>query len=142
MIDFKTDDPHGRANPVDVHVGQQLRIKRTLLGMTQSELGDAMGLTFQQIQKYEQGSNRIGSSKLYQLSRVLEVPIGYFFEGLSDDPTVASLPSHAQHLQKDPAAKRETLELVRAFSRIEDHQIRDSIVAMVKSVSRSPQKDI
>src|ERR1041385_1972302 len=70
----------GNPNPVDVHVGARVRLRRTLLGMSQEKLGDAIGLTFQQVQTYERGANRIGASRLYDLSRVLDVPVSYFFE--------------------------------------------------------------
>src|SRR5947209_19234508 len=72
----KSDKP----NPVDVHVGSRVRLRRTLLGMSQEKLGDALGLTFQQVQKYERGANRVGASRLYDLARVLAVPVSYFFE--------------------------------------------------------------
>ncbi|MBL4614923.1 MAG: helix-turn-helix transcriptional regulator, partial [Magnetovibrio sp.] len=72
--------PLGTPRPVDVHVGARLRQRRTLLGMSQEKLGEAVGLTFQQIQKYERGANRIGASRLYQLSNVLDVSVSYFFE--------------------------------------------------------------
>jgi transcriptional regulator with XRE-family HTH domain len=74
--------PTKRARPVDIHVGARVRLKRQMLGMSQTELGDAVGITFQQIQKYEKGSNRIGSSRLQQLADTLDVPVSYFFEGL------------------------------------------------------------
>src|SRR5579862_3410669 len=77
----KADKP----NPVDVHVGSRVRLRRTLLGMSQEKLGDAIGLTFQQVQKYERGANRIGASRLYDLARVLDVPVSYFFEELGDN---------------------------------------------------------
>ena len=76
------DIPH----PVDVHVGTRVRLRRTLLGMSQEKLGEAIGLTFQQVQKYERGTNRIGASRLYELSRVLDVPVGFFFEEIDPAP--------------------------------------------------------
>src|SRR5687768_6202073 len=74
--------PSGRANPVDVHVGGRVRLRRTLLGLSQAKLADALGLAVQQVQKYERGSNRIGASRLWDLSRVLDCPISFFFEGM------------------------------------------------------------
>src|ERR1700731_4074916 len=74
----KSDKP----NPIDVHVGTRVRLRRTLLGMSQEKLGDALGLTFQQVQKYERGANRIGASRLYDLSRVLDVPVSFFFDDI------------------------------------------------------------
>src|SRR3569833_3753192 len=72
--------PSGKPNPVDVHVGARVRLRRTLLGMSQEKLGEAIGLTFQQVQKYERGANRIGASRLFDLSRVLDVPVSFFFD--------------------------------------------------------------
>src|SRR5512145_1807794 len=73
----------GKPNPIDVHVGSRVRLRRTLLGMSQEKLGEAIGLTFQQVQKYERGANRIGSSRLFDLARVLDVPVSYFFEDMA-----------------------------------------------------------
>src|SRR3982074_632911 len=70
----------GKPNPVDVHVGSRVRLRRTLLGMSQEKLGEAIGLTFQQVQKYERGAHRTGASRLHELSRVLDVPVGFFFD--------------------------------------------------------------
>src|SRR5215470_1681755 len=114
----------GNPNPIDVHVGSRVRLRRTLLGMSQQRLGDAIGLTFQQVQKYERGANRVGSSRLFQLARVLDVPVSYFFEEMSAETTarakaVATDPGFAEDTsvgyQADPMTKRETLELVRAY---------------------------
>src|ERR687886_2352058 len=79
----KLEGPH----PTDVHVGARVRLRRTLLGMSQEKLGEALGLTFQQVQKYERGANRIGASRLFDLSRVLDVPIGFFFDDMPDSLT-------------------------------------------------------
>jgi transcriptional regulator with XRE-family HTH domain len=120
----------GIPNPVDVHVGARLRQRRTLLGMNQTKLGSSIGLTFQQVQKYEKGTNRISASRLYALSGTLDVPIEYFF---SDMPTAvaASLPTlgggrakKPPSYQPDPMGTRETLELVRAYYKIEDADVR------------------
>jgi transcriptional regulator with XRE-family HTH domain len=128
----------GKPSPVDVHVGAQARQRRTLLGMTQTGLGDALGLTFQQIQKYERGTNRISSSRLYDLARVLDVPIEYFFEDL---PPAATARSPAKRrgkakepaaYERDPMAKRETLELVRAYYKIRDPQTRKRLRELTK----------
>ncbi|MFT8354227.1 MAG: helix-turn-helix transcriptional regulator [Gluconobacter japonicus] len=84
------------AGPVDVHVGNRIRLRRTLLGLSQEKLGEALGLTFQQIQKYERGANRVGASRLYDLARVLDVPIGFFFDDMQDGtPTPAASPAPA-----------------------------------------------
>lgn len=123
-------------DPVDVHVGSRVRLRRTLLGMSQEKLGTALGLTFQQIQKYERGTNRIGSSRLFQLSRVLDVPVSFFFD---DMPGAASgRPGFAEGGQasfdQDQLAKRETLELVRAYYRIGDPNIRGRVFDLVKAL--------
>src|SRR5678816_919138 len=83
----------GRPNPVDIHVGGRVRLRRTLLGMSQEKLADALGLTFQQVQKYERGANRIGASRLHQLSRILEVPVAFFFEEMGSSPAPNAQPA-------------------------------------------------
>ena len=130
----------GRPNPVDVHVGARVRVRRTLLGMSQEKLGDAIGLTFQQVQKYERGANRIGSSRLFDLSRVLDVPIGFFFEDMPSD-VAASSPAQTRGMAEepviyelDPMAKRETLELVRAYYKITDPHIRNRLFELTKAL--------
>ncbi len=102
------DGPH----PIDVHVGSRVRLRRTLLGLTQTQLGEKLRITFQQIQKYERGINRISASRLYQMSRILYVPVSFFFDDL-DEGAGAWSPD-------DILLKRETLEFVRAYYRIGD----------------------
>ena len=107
---------------VDVHVGVRMRQRRTLLGMSQTKLGDAVGLTFQQVQKYERGSNRMGSSRLFEFAKALDVPVAYFFEEMpSKALSTGSLKRGERaatvglkRAEPDPLIKRETLELVRA----------------------------
>ena len=137
----------GRPNPVDIHVGARVRLRRTLLGMSQEKLGEAIGLTFQQVQKYERGANRIGSSRLYDLSRVLEVPVSFFFEEMSAG-VAASSPAQRHGMaeepaayERDPMAKRETLELVRAYYKIVDPQLRKRLFEMTKALGASSSKD-
>ncbi len=116
-------------------------MRRTLLGMSQEKLGEAIGLTFQQVQKYERGTNRIGASRLYDLSKVLDVPVGFFFEELTDYMApgekggITALNEFAEEQAEyefDPMAKRETLELVRAYYRIRDPQVRKRLFEMCK----------
>ena len=95
------DDTIGKPNPIDVHVGSRVRLRRTLLGMSQEKLGEAIGLTFQQVQKYERGANRIGSSRLFDLARVLDVPVSYFFEEMTAE-TAARTPSRIKGLARKP----------------------------------------
>ena len=124
-------------NPIDVHVGSRVRLRRTLLGLSQEKLGDALGLTFQQVQKYERGANRIGASRLFDLSRVLDVPVSFFFDEMSKDTSapagLADLPQ--MQFEADPMAKRETLELVRAYYRIEDPMVRRRIFDLAKALA-------
>ncbi len=137
----------GRPNPVDVHVGARVRLRRTLLGMSQEKLGDAIGLTFQQVQKYERGANRIGSSRLFDLSRVLDVPIGYFFDDMPA-AVASSSPAQARGMAEEPAshvldpmAKRETLELVRGYYKIVDPHIRKRLFELTKALGSAAGKD-
>jgi transcriptional regulator with XRE-family HTH domain len=136
----------GRADPVDVHVGSRVRMRRTLLGLSQEKLGEALGLTFQQVQKYERGANRIGASRLHQISRILDVPVTFFFEemptalraGDSAGAQAASGLAEAQAgFEQDPLAKRETLELVRAYYRITDPKVRRRVFELTKSLANS-----
>ncbi|SOD99209.1 Transcriptional regulator, contains XRE-family HTH domain [Caenispirillum bisanense] len=135
--------PSGKPNPVDVHVGSRVRLRRTLLGLSQEKLGEAIGLTFQQVQKYERGANRIGASRLWDLSRVLDVPVSFFFEEM--DESVASRSprnvlrgaEEVAETEADPMTKRETLELVRAYYRIVDPHVRKRIYDLAKTLAVS-----
>jgi transcriptional regulator with XRE-family HTH domain len=137
-----------RSHPVDVHVGARMRQRRTLLGMSQEKLGTAVGLTFQQIQKYERGSNRIGSSRLYEFAKVLDVPVSYFFDEMPAS-TSARSPGRLRGMaeqkplpfEPDPMAKRETLELVRAYYRITDPRVRKRVFELTKSLANAAKSD-
>ncbi|WP_372393765.1 helix-turn-helix domain-containing protein [Azospirillum sp. HJ39] len=135
----------GKPNPIDEHVGRRVRIRRTLLGMSQEKLGEAIGLTFQQVQKYERGANRIGASRLFDLSRVLDVPVSFFFDDMPeevadarvDDDDVGALEdSSSCGFQPDPMAKRETLELVRAYYKIGDPTVRKRLFELTKAMGK------
>lgn len=135
-------------HPVDVHVGSRVRMRRTLLGMSQEKLGDALALTFQQVQKYERGANRVGASRLFEISQILDVPVSFFFEEMS--PEVAALTPHSvlgpaadgsEEFEPDPLAKRETLELVRAYYRIGDPRVRKRMFELTKAVASSTDSD-
>jgi transcriptional regulator with XRE-family HTH domain len=140
----KSDKP----NPIDVHVGARVRLRRTLLGMSQERLGEAIGLTFQQVQKYERGANRVGASRLYDLSRVLDVPVSFFFDDLDAAPPVpvdgaatgVAEPAAAPY-EPDPLMRRETLELVRAYYRIPDPQIRRRLFDLTKAIANACAAD-
>lgn len=124
-------------DPVDIHVGHRLRQRRTLLGMSQEKLAEAFGVSFQQVQKYERGANRISASRLHLLSKILDVPITYFFEGLPQKlPERRPLADIPESETKDQMTSRETLELVRAYYKIEDPVIRKRIVELARSLSR------
>ncbi|MFN9096827.1 MAG: helix-turn-helix domain-containing protein [Alphaproteobacteria bacterium] len=134
-----------RASPIDAHVGARVRLRRTLLGMSQEKLGDALGLTFQQVQKYERGVNRIGASRLFDLARVLDVPIGFFFDDLPPEmggnaavrsrPAMFGFADAADGLEDDNMGKRETLELVRAYYRITEPSVRKRVFDLIKSLA-------
>ncbi len=127
--------PPGVPRAVDIHVGRRVRLRRTLLGLSQEKLGDAVGLTFQQIQKYERGTNRMGASRLFEFSRILDVPVSFFFDDM-DDATKAARPGDRPPatIEPDPLARRETLELVRAYYRIADPKVRKRLFELTKSL--------
>ncbi len=131
----------GRPHPVDMHVGARARQRRVLLGMNQIKLGEALGMSFQQVQKYERGRNRVSASRLYDLSRVLDVSIESFFEDMPPEvearsPTAKKrgkakkLPSY----EPDPMTTRETMELVRAYYQIENADLRKRLREMFKAL--------
>jgi transcriptional regulator with XRE-family HTH domain len=135
----------GIPNPIDIHVGGRVRLRRTILGMSQERLGEALGLTFQQVQKYERGTNRIGASRLYDLSRVLDVSISFFYEDMQAEvagqsPRLRAGLSEAPpepYRETDPMARRETLELVRAYYKVREPQVRKRILDLCKSMAHS-----
>jgi transcriptional regulator with XRE-family HTH domain len=126
-------------NPIDKHVGSRVRMRRMMLSMSQEKLGDALGLTFQQVQKYEKGTNRIGASRLQQISQILQVPIAFFFEGSPTMPGIGRVegmkeaPSPAY--VSDFLATSDGLALTKAFMRIEDAKLRRRIVDLVKQIA-------
>ncbi|MDQ7247061.1 helix-turn-helix domain-containing protein [Dongia sedimenti] len=131
----------GHPNPVDVHVGLRIRLRRTLLGLSQGSLAEQLGLTFQQVQKYERGTNRVSSSRLFDLTRILKVPIAYFYDEMGLDVSKQSPAALAGQKPKavdrdaDPAAKRETLELVRAYYGIPDQGVRQRFTNMIRAIA-------
>jgi transcriptional regulator with XRE-family HTH domain len=129
-----------KSNPVDAHVGSRVRLRRMLVGLSQEKLGERMGLTFQQIQKYEKGVNRIGASRLFQLSQILEVPVQFFFEGAPSVDGMAQ-PGFAENGSESFLYEflntRDGLELNRAFVKISDAQVRRSVVELVRSLGRA-----
>src|SRR3974390_2637210 len=129
--------PKKQANPIDAQVGNRVRLRRMLIGMSQEKLGELLGLTFQQVQKYEKGVNRIGAGRLYQVAHILGVPIGYFYEGvieqtprLSETSEEAAAPPVMEFL-----ASGEGLQLSLAFMRIKDPKVRKRVLDLVKSLA-------
>jgi transcriptional regulator with XRE-family HTH domain len=136
--------PSGQPNPIDVYVGARLRMRRSMLGMSQEALAAALGLTFQQVQKYERGANRIGASRLFDLARALGVAVDYFYEDMGED-VVAASPRHMVHAviepdigQSEVLASRETLDLVRAYYRIGDPEIRKRVHQLARALAALP----
>ena len=128
-------------DPVDVHVGARLRQRRGILGFSQEKLADALGLTFQQVQKYERGTNRISASRLWQACHVLDVPVSYFFEGFSDKgraKTLASGLAESEQLgfedDRDILSRKETLELVRLYYTLDDENARRNIMKTLRNM--------
>jgi transcriptional regulator with XRE-family HTH domain len=128
-------------NPTDKHVGSRVRMRRMMLGMSQEKLGDALGLTFQQVQKYEKGTNRIGASRLQQIAQILQVPVSFFFEGAPAAITVgrheglSEAPSPAY--VSDFLATSDGLALTKAFMKIGDAKLRRRIVDLVEQIAGS-----
>ena len=127
-------------NPIDKHVGSRVRMRRMMLSMSQEKLGDALGLTFQQVQKYEKGTNRIGASRLQQISNILQVPVAFFFEGA---PNVQLGGTRHDHVGEAPSpayvsdflATSDGLALTKAFTRISDSKLRRRIVDLVEQIA-------
>ena len=124
-------------NPVDKYVGSRVRMRRIMLGMSQEKLGEALGLTFQQVQKYEKGTNRVGASRIQQISEILQVPVSFLFEG---GPSGITSPesfgeSGSPSYISDFLATSEGLALTRDFTRISDAKLRRSIVDMVEQIA-------
>lgn len=144
--------PQGEPNPIDVHVGNRIRLRRTLLGLSQEKLASLLGLTFQQVQKYERGMNRVGASRLWDIGKVLEVPINFFYEDMDKDVanqsprmfSAADAQSQQSFLNEDeavydadPMQRKETIELVKAYYKIPNRKAAkhmfDLIIAMSKT---------
>lgn len=126
-------------HPVDVYVGKRLRMRRTILGMSQDALGNATGITFQQIQKYERGLNRVGCSRLFEFSKILSTPVSYFFEGYESEDKTGALgsglhESNAADFEHDQIASRETLEMMRNYYRIESPLVRKRVFELIRSL--------
>lgn len=132
----------GAPNPIDIHVGGRVRLRRTLIGLSQGELGDRLGLTFQQIQKYERGANRISASRIFDMARVLNVPVSFFFDDMPDElkkwsPACGEdYGAQGNDAEDDLMGKRETLELVRAYYQIGDAGVRRKVYELTKMLGK------
>lgn len=127
------------ANPVDVYVGARVKLRRQLIGMSQEKLGEALELTFQQVQKYERGANRVSASKLHRIAEVLDVPISYFFDGYEGD-----IDSH-DGLSEPPAAafeheqlsRKESIDLLKAYYEIDDAKLRRKVIDLIRTLAET-----
>ncbi|GAA3678227.1 MULTISPECIES: helix-turn-helix domain-containing protein [Acetobacter] len=147
------------AETIDAHVGKRIRLRRTLLGLSQEKLGEALGVTFQQIQKYERGTNRVGASRLYDIATALDVPISFFFDDMASPPIPGMPPTglaetrkpfgsplpapapptpttQAMAEEQDLLARKETLDLVRAYYQIPDKTLRQKMLDLIQSMAR------
>jgi len=133
-----------KPNPIDIHVGSRIRLRRTMLGMSQEKLGEALGITFQQIQKYEKGTNRVGASRLQNISTILNVPVSFFFEDAPGDPSTGQpgmAEANSSNYVVDFLSSSEGLQLNRAFIKIPDPKVRRKLVDLVKSLASEPDAD-
>jgi transcriptional regulator with XRE-family HTH domain len=129
--------PKKTPNPIDVHVGSRIRLRRAMVGMSQEKLGESLGITFQQVQKYEKGTNRVGASRLQNIAAVLNVPVSFFFE---DAPTGSSeaatgMAESASSYVVDFLSSSEGLQLNRAFVKVSDPKVRRKIIDLVRSLA-------
>ena len=125
------------ANDIDLHLGRRLRRRRRLLGLTQQQLASAVGIRFQQIQKYECGANRISAARLWQLAEALEIPIGYFYDGLSDVQTRKEREPTAEARSGEVMARKETMDLIRAYYQLGERP-RRRLLDLAKSLNNEP----
>ena len=127
-----------KPNPIDIHVGSRVRLRRMMTNMSQEKLGEHLGITFQQIQKYEKGTNRIGASRLQSISRVLQVPVSFFFDGApgpTGAPSTSGMEENSSSYMVEFLSSPEGLQLNKAFSRIPDAKVRRRIVELVRSLA-------
>ena len=128
--------PKEAPDPIDIHVGQRLKARRVGLRISQSDIGKALGVTFQQIQKYENGANRIGASNLYKLAQALDVEVSYFFEDLNVSTRIKTLSDQpAAAFEHDPMTQPESIKLVHNYFRIASADVRARVFQLVKSIA-------
>ena len=131
-----------KPNPIDIHVGSRIRLRRTMLGMSQEKLGESLGITFQQIQKYEKGTNRVGASRLQNISSILNVPVSFFFEDAPGDSASGGMAEAASsNYVVDFLSSSEGLQLNRAFVKIGDPKVRRKIVDLVKALAAEAESE-
>ncbi|MEO1102327.1 MAG: helix-turn-helix transcriptional regulator [Pseudomonadota bacterium] len=145
MQQCETMAPRKQPNPTDIHVGSRLKLRRTMLGMTQEKLGDRLGVTFQQVQKYEKGTNRIGASRLQEISEILDAPVSFFFEDANPADASSRGQAGMSGFAEDAASgfdvpfssSSEAHALAKAFSRIGDARIRRRVIDLVETLAES-----
>ncbi|ACS54328.1 MULTISPECIES: helix-turn-helix domain-containing protein [Rhizobium] len=132
-----------KPNPIDIHVGSRIRLRRTMLGMSQEKLGESLGITFQQIQKYEKGTNRVGASRLQNISNILNVPVSFFFEDAPGEHSNAGggMETSSSNYVVDFLSSSEGLQLNRAFVKISDPKVRRKVVELVKALAAEADAD-
>ncbi|MBP2442641.1 helix-turn-helix domain-containing protein [Rhizobium leguminosarum] len=132
-----------KPNPIDIHVGSRIRLRRTMLGMSQEKLGESLGITFQQIQKYEKGTNRVGASRLQNISNILNVPVSFFFEDAPGENSggVGGMETSSSNYVVDFLSSSEGLQLNRAFVKISDPKVRRKVVELVKALAAEADAD-
>jgi len=132
------NDKKKKPNPIDIHVGSRIRLRRTMLGMSQEKLGESLGITFQQVQKYEKGTNRVGASRLQNISAILNVPVSFFFEdapGNQGSDAGSGLEENAASYVVNFLSSSEGLQLNRAFVKISDPKVRRRIIDLVRTLA-------
>jgi len=128
------------ANPVDVHVGTRVRLRRQVMKMSQEKLGDQLGVTFQQVQKYERGANRVGASRLWKISQVLDVPVGFFFDGLGQTAGSAEFAEDDQlPIVYDFINSSDGVALAKALAQIKSKSVRRQILELARSLAKESQ---
>ncbi|WP_421854779.1 helix-turn-helix domain-containing protein [Oricola sp.] len=129
-------------NPIDVHVGSRIRLRRTMLGMSQEKLGEALGITFQQVQKYEKGTNRVGASRLQNIAAILGVPVAFFFEDVPGETSgVDGMQETGSAYVVNFLSSAEGMQLNRAFMKIPDQKVRRRVIELVKALAEDGNRE-
>ena len=129
-------------NPIDIHVGTRVRLRRQVMKMSQEKLGDQLGVTFQQVQKYERGANRVGASRLWKMSQVMDVPVGFFFDGLGEVGAVTEFAEDDQlPIVYDFINSTDGVNLAKAVSQIKNKAVRRQILELARSLAKDAGSD-